>query len=116
MKKSSSRSGGFLDDFSEWIDSSEGAESIDALDGVFNALDGATVDPLKRRIIWPDGESLSIEQSVERIRKDSGLKKQAILSHLIGWLQMDYTPEGLDEEQMEQFENQIERWVEKYEK
>jgi len=88
---------------------------MDALDCVFNALDGAKVDPFKRRIIWPDGERLSIDQSVERIRKDSGFDNQAILSHLIGWLQMEYTPEGFDEAQMERFENQIESWVEEYE-
>ena len=82
---------------------------------VFNALDGARVDPFERRIIWPDGESLNIDQSVGRIRKDSGFENQAILSHLIGWLQMEYTPEGFDEEQMERFENQIENWVEEYE-
>ena len=116
MKKSSSRSGGFLDDLSEWMASSEGTESMDVLDCVFNALDGATVDPLKRRIIWPDGESLSIDQSVERIRKDTDFDRKPLLNHLIGWLQMEYTPEGLDGEQMERFENQIERWVEKYEK
>jgi len=95
--------------------STEGVKSMDALDCVFNALDGAKVDPFKRRIIWPDGERLSIDQSVERIRKDSGFDNQAILSHLIGWLQMEYTPEGFDEAQMERFENQIESWVEEYE-
>ncbi|MDT8378827.1 MAG: hypothetical protein RQ739_08035, partial [Desulfotignum sp.] len=72
-------------------------------------------DPVKRRIHWPDGESLSIDQSVDRIGKDSGLDRQSILSHLIGWLQMEYIPEGLDEKQMELFENQIESWVEEYE-
>jgi len=115
MKKTSNRSGGFGDDFSEWVGSTEGVKSMDALDCVFNALDGAKVDPFKRRIIWPDGERLSIDQSVERIRKDSGFDNQAILSHLIGWLQMEYTPEGFDEAQMERFENQIESWVEEYE-
>lgn len=116
MKKASNHSDSFLDDFSAWLDSPEGEESMDVLDCVFNSLDGATVDPLKKRIIWPDGVSLSLDQSVERIMKDSGFKKQVILNHLIGWLQMEYIPEGLNEEQMEQFENQIERWVEKYEK
>jgi len=115
MKKSSNRSGGFGDDFSEWVGSSEGEESMEVLDCVFNALDGARVDPFERRIIWPDGKSLNIDQSVGRIRKDSGFDNQAILSHLIGWLQMEYTPEGFDEEQMERFENQIESWVEEYE-
>ncbi|MCA1793373.1 MAG: hypothetical protein ABR534_04485 [Desulfotignum sp.] len=115
MKKASTQSGGFLEDFLEWMGSPEGAESMDALDYVFNALDGAIVDPVKRRINWPNGESLSINQTVDRMGKDSGLDRQSILSHLIGWLQMEYMPEGLNEKQMELFENQIENWVEKYE-
>jgi hypothetical protein len=115
MKKSSSRGGGFLEGFFEWMGSSEGAESMEASDCVFNALDGARVDSSERRIIWPDGKSLSIDQSVKRIKKDSGFDGEVILGHLIGWLQMGYTPEGLDEEQMERFENQIESWVEEYE-
>ena len=48
MKKSSTRSDGFLDDFLEWMDSPEGTESMEALDYVFNALDGTTVD----RPVW----------------------------------------------------------------
>ena len=116
MKKPSSLSGCFWDDFPEWLGSSEGVESMEAVDFVFNALDGARVDPCERRIIWPDGQSLDIDQSVERIKKDSGFNGQLILSHLIGWLQMEYTPEGFDEEQMERFESQIESWVEEYEK
>jgi hypothetical protein len=115
MKKQSSGSGGFWDDFSQWLGSPEGVKSMEVVDFVFNALDGARVDPSERRIIWPDGESLSIDHSVERIRKDADFNGQVILSHLIGWLQMEYTPEGLDEEQMERFENQIESWVEEYE-
>lgn len=115
MKKSSTQPGGFLEDFLEWMGSPEGFESMDALDYVFNALEGAIVDPVKRRINWPNGENLSIDQSVDRMSKDSGLDRQSILSHLIGWLQMEYIPEGLDEKQMELFENQIENWVEEYE-
>jgi hypothetical protein len=115
MKKSSSRSDGFFEDFFEWMGSSEGAKSMEILDCVADALDGARANPFERKIIWPDGESMSIEQSVERIRRDSGFEGQAILAHVIGWLQMEYVPEGFDEEQMEQFENQIEGWVEEYE-
>jgi len=87
---------------------------MEALDGVFNGLEGATVEASERKIIWPDGQRLSIEQSVERIHKNSGLDRQAILSHLIGWLQMEYEPEGLDADQMQRFENQIDAWVAKY--
>jgi hypothetical protein len=78
-------------------------------------LDGARVDPSERKIIWPDDQSLSIEQSVDRIRKGSGLDNLVILSHVIGWLRLEYIPEGLDEDQMERFENQIDSWVEEYE-
>lgn len=115
MKKQSSRSGGFLDDFLEWVNSSEGTKSIEILDCVSDALEGARANPTERTIIWPDGEMMSIEQSVERIRRDSGFDGNAILVHVIGWLQMGYTPKGLNEKQMEQFENQLECWVEQYE-
>ena len=53
---------------------------------------------------------------MERIHKSSGLDRNAILSHIIGWLQIEYEPEGLDENQLEQFENQIDNWIEEYEK
>ena len=115
MKKPSYPAGDLLEDFLEWMGTREGLKSMEALDGVFNGLEGATVEASERKIIWPDGQRLSIEQSVERIHKNSGLDRQAILSHLIGWLQMEYEPEGLDADQMQRFENQIDAWIAKYE-
>jgi hypothetical protein len=115
MKKQSSRSDDFFDDFLDWMDSPEGTQSTEILYYVSDVLEGARVNPTERKIIWPDGESMSIEQGVERIKKDSGFDGIEVLVHVIGWLQMGYTPEGLNEKQMEQFENQIECWVEHYE-
>ena len=115
MKKPSDQAGGFGEGLSEWMGSRKGLQSMEALDWVFNALDGARVDPSERKIIWSDDQSLSIEQSVDRIRKDSGLDNLVILSHVIGWLRLEYIPEGLDEDQMERFENQIDSWLEEYE-
>ena len=114
MKKPSYPAGDLLEDFLEWMGTREGLKSMEALDGVFNGLEGATVEASERKIIWPDGQRLSIEQSVERLHKTSGLDRQAILSHLIGWLQMEYEPQGLDEDQMQRFEKQIDAWVAKY--
>ena len=116
MKKSQRLDADFMEGFSEWAASREGLESMEALDYVFAVLDGARVDLSKKIIIWSDEQCLSIEQSVERIHKSSGLDRNAILSHIIGWLQMEYEPEGLDENQLEQFENQIDNWIEEYEK
>ena len=90
MKKPSWPASDLLEGFPEWLETREGLESMDALDCVFNALDGAAVEASEKKIIWPDGQRLSIEQSVERLHKSSGLDSQAILSHLIGWLQMEY--------------------------
>ena len=42
--------GSFLDDFLEWMDSSEGQQSIEAHDLVFDALENAGVDPGQRKI------------------------------------------------------------------
>ena len=114
MKKPSYPAGDFLEGFLDWMGTREGLASMDALDCVFNALEGATVEASERKIIWPDAQRLSIEQSVERIHKHSDLDRQAILSHLIGWLQMEYEPQGLDEDQMQRFEKQIDAWVAKY--
>ena len=106
---------GFWEDFGQWMESEEGRESMDALDSVSDALEGASVDLSEKKIIWCDGQRLTIEQSAERIQAQSGLDKQAIVNHIIGWLQMGYVPEGLDDEQMEVFESHIEAWIEEYE-
>ena len=47
--------GSFLDDFLEWMDSSEGQQSIEAHDLVFDALENAGVDPRQRKIVWATG-------------------------------------------------------------
>ena len=37
-----------------------------------------------------------------------------IQSHVIGWLEMTYEPQGLNEQQMEEFELLIEGWITPY--
>jgi hypothetical protein len=115
MKKPSYPAGDLLEGFSEWLETREGLESKWTPWIVSLTLWRAQrLRLLKKKIIWPDGQRLSIEQSVERIHKNSGLDRQAILSRLIGWLQMEYEPEGLDADQMQRFENQIDAWIAKY--
>lgn len=104
----------FWEDFGQWLESEAGLQSMDAVDSVFDALEGASVDLSEKRIIWSDGQRLTIEQSARRIQEQSGLDKQAIVNHIIGWLQMEYVPEGLDDKQMETFESHIDAWIEEY--
>jgi hypothetical protein len=108
--------GSFLDDFLEWMDSSEGQQSIEAHDLVFDALENAGVDAKRRLIVWDDGKRLSIEQSVERIHAghpDTPLDQIEI--HVVGWLE-SCAPESCSECQLEELDRLIEPWLDDYER
>ncbi len=102
--------------FFKWLESENGQQSMEAVDYVFEALEGADLDITGRRIIWDDGQKLTIDQSVEKIHKHTGINIESIRSHIIGWLELGYEPKGLDDEKMEQFESQIDAWIDEYEK
>jgi len=82
---------------------------------VLDALEHASVDALEREILWPDGARLSIEETVRRIHAQCRMPLDSIQSHVVGWLQMTYEPEGFSEQQMEEFELLIEQWTAPYE-
>jgi hypothetical protein len=115
MKRTQPSETDFMEGFAQWLESEEGLQSLEAVDCVYNALDGASVDISEKKIIWSDGQRLTIEQSAERIHSEMNLGQDAIINHIIGWLQMGYVPEGLDDEQMEIFESRINAWVEECE-
>jgi hypothetical protein len=81
---------------------------------VLDALENAAVDPLERKIVWADASRLSVEETVRRIHAPSGMPLAGIESHVIGWLEMIYEPQGLNEQQMEEFELLIEQWITPY--
>lgn len=89
-------------------------ETEQALFDVLDALKRASVDARKQRIVWPDGARLPIEETAHRIRSESGAPLEMVQSHVVGWLEMMYEPEGLDEDQMEDFEREIELWITPY--
>jgi hypothetical protein len=88
--------------------------SEQVLFAVLDALGDASVDPHDRKIIWGDGARLSIEDTARRIHAESGMALEQIASHVIGWLETTYEPRGLTEQQMEEFELLIERWITPY--
>jgi hypothetical protein len=103
-----------LDGFFQWLDSEDGQLSEEALFEVMDSLEACSVDPYERVIVFDDGKRLSINETARRIHKQSKLPLDKIESHVIGWLEMHYEPEGLNEQQMEQFENMIDVWVQHY--
>lgn len=99
------------DDFLTWLNSPEGQLSERALFEVMDSLENCFVDPSERVIVWDDGQRLSIAQTAHRIHLQSNLPLSQIDSHVVGWLEMHYEPEGLNEQQMEQFEVVIDAWI-----
>jgi len=90
------------------------SESEQALFDVLDALKQASVDARERRIVWPDGTWLSIEDTARKIHSESGSPLDMVLSHVVGWLELVYEPADLDEGQMEHFERLIELWITPY--
>ena len=81
---------------------------------VLDALERASVDARERKIVWRDGTRLSIEDVAHKIHAECGVPYDIVQSHVVGWLEMDYEPQGLDENQMEEFEQLIELWIAPY--
>jgi hypothetical protein len=57
---------------------------------------------------------LTIDESVEKIHRQTGISSEAIRSHIRGWLEMGYEPKGLNDEQMQILESQIDVWIDAY--
>ena len=114
MKKAPEPENDFMEGFFNWLASEDGLDSMEAVDYVFEALEGADLDIGGRRILWADGQKLTIDESVTKIHRQTGMNTEAIRSHVIGWLEMGYEPKGLNDEQMELFESQIDVWIDEY--
>lgn len=104
-----------FDGFFEWLETEAGEDAMQAIDDVAAAFEGADVDIHERRIIWADGERLTINESAKRIQEYSEVPLKVIKWHIVLWLQMDFVPQGLNEEQMQGFETQIDDWIHDYE-
>ena len=102
------------DHFLRWLEGPRGQRSEEALFEVLDAVEDASVDAREQKIIWADGTRLSLPETVERIHAQSNLPRRLIQSHVIGWLEMSYTPPGLSEQQMEEFEQLVDAWIEPF--
>jgi len=108
--------GSFMDDFHEWMDSPEGQQSIEAHDMVFDALKDADVDPKRRKIVWGDGQRLSIKQTAKRVHaQHPDMPLDQIESHVVGWLE-SCAPAHYSDRQMEELDRLIQPWLDDYER
>ena len=102
----------FMDGFREWLGSEESKQDDLAIEEIAHALRDAAVDVARRVITWRDGQARTIEESVSRLHVITNLPINCLGIHLGAWLDMHYEPEGLSEEELEKFEDDILPWVE----
>ncbi len=96
----------------QWLDTEEGMTSMKAIDQVAAALEGADLDLEKRRIVWPNGKRLTIEQTTRRIQKKFPADFRFVENHVMCWMEMRFEPKGLDRDQTEAFRVRIGQWLE----
>ena len=94
----------------------QGQLSEQVLYEVMDSLEKCSVDPQDRVIIWDDGSRLTIAQTARRIHVLSKLPLPQVESHVVGWLEMNYVPEGLNEQQMELLESMVDEWISDHQK
>ena len=78
---------------------------------VQDALANAVVDTEIRKIIWADGDGLTIIQSAEKIKRIKDIELRRIINQIVAWLEMDYVPEGQSEID-DDFEEKVDEWLE----
>ena len=59
----------FIEEFSDWVDSPEGALWTEVCDALDDLMKDVQLDAKQRQVIWPDADRLDLEQTVQRIHK-----------------------------------------------
>jgi hypothetical protein len=88
------------EDFLEWMVSPDGQTAGEVSGLVFATLENASVDAKRRKVIWADGERLSIEQSAERIHAEHPDRPRELIEiSLCSWFE-HRVPESGSERQI----------------
>jgi hypothetical protein len=102
----------FLEDLLEWRDSPEGEQFAELADTLCDLMEDVQLDAEQRKFIWPDGQHLGIDQSVQRIQKQyPDFRRDWIEEYLIDWMEMDYAPEHYSQAQLDELDRLTTRWV-----
>ena len=99
-----------------WANSPEDKLSDEVMDTVWTVLDKASLNARKRKIIWPDGQKLTINQSAKRIHADHpSYPLELIEDHLIGWLEQVLVSPYDSELQLAELNRLTGKWIEAHE-
>lgn len=107
----------FTDGFIEYVESPEGELSMQAMDLVVEYLQNVRVDANARKLLWTDGQRLSIDESVRRIHADhSDFSAELIENKVVSWLDGIYAPEGATQQQLDELDQLTEKWIDDHER
>ncbi len=107
----------FLEGLMDWMDSPRGQLSNEVREEVWCILEQMDIDAKNRKIIWDDGQQLSISESVERIAQEyRQFPADLIESHLVSFLEMEFAPEHYSQEQLDELDVLTEQWILNYHK
>ena len=100
----------FIEGLLDWMNSPEGQLADEARELVWPMLRKADVDAKRRKIVWEDGQRLSIPQSARRIHaKYPHLPLDLIEDKVITWLET-FAPETYSQEQLDELDELVEEW------
>ena len=106
----------FVEGSTGWGDSPEDELSEQVMDAVWTILDKASINARKRKIIWADGQKLSINWSVKRIQADHPSSSlELIETHLIGWIEQVLVSPYYSQEQLHELNRLTDKWIETHE-
>lgn len=102
----------FADGFLGWMDSPEGELSSVVSDAIWAMLQGADVDPKRRKICWPDGTRHSLAESVQRIHAACrDFPPELIEENLIGWPEVEFVRDNYSQQQLDELDRLAEQWI-----
>ena len=102
----------FIEGLFEYMDSPRGQLADEVREVTWQMLETVDVDAADRKLIWEDGRRLSIDESVQRIYAECPeYPVDLIEGRLISWLEMEFTPKGYSQEQMDLMDRLTEEWV-----
>lgn len=101
----------FTEDLLDWAASPQGQQSVAVSDVLWNLVDGMQLDAQRRQFVWPDGDTVTLDQSITRILKQyPEFPPIRIERFLVSWLE-NHVPEGYSEQQLDELDQLVEQWL-----
>lgn len=102
----------FIEALFERMHSPEGELSSEVSETLWPLLQKLQVDAKQRKLIWPNGKRLDLDESVQNIQTDyPDFPRALIESRLISWLDTEYAPQSYSSEQLDELDQLTECWI-----